>query len=414
MNAELIAVGTEMLLGEIVNTNAAYLARELSRIGVESYFQQVVGDNPQRLDMAIKTAEQRSEMIIVMGGLGPTPDDLSKQTLTAHLHRQLVTDADHLAKLVDLSKRRQHPITPNNRVQAQLPEGATPLFNHNGLAVGAYLHAGAHQYVLLPGPPREFKVMVDKELIPLLAGHQQELLDSRTLRYFGLGESALVTAIQDIIAEQTNPTVAPYIKDYEVTLRLTVRGTSHEEMAAQLDALTTQIQARIGEYYYGSGEDNTLAKVIVAELRAQNASVSAAESLTAGEFQASLGSVPGASEVFAGGLVTYSAAMKEQLLGIDPALIATHGVVSAATAQAMAEGARRRVGSQYALGLTGVAGPDELEGQPAGTVWIGISGPTGTHAQEFHLAGLRNEVRTRAVKSAQMMLLQALKKNKSI
>ena len=414
MNAELIAVGTEMLLGEIVNTNAAYLARELSRIGVESYFQQVVGDNPQRLDAAISTAEGRSEMIIVMGGLGPTPDDLSKQTLAAHLHRSLVTDADHLAKLVDLAKRRQHPITPNNRVQAQLPDGATPLFNHNGLAVGAYLQEGAHQYVLLPGPPREFRMMVDKELIPLLAGNQQEILASRTLRYFGLGESALVTAIKDIIAEQTNPTVAPYIKDYEVTLRLTVRGTDETVMTAQLDELTAKIQTRIGDYYYGAGEDTTLAEVVVAQLRAQKATVTAAESLTAGALQASLGSVPGASNVFAGGFVTYSAAMKEKMLGIAPNIIATHGVVSAETARAMANGARQQLNSDYALGLTGVAGPDELEGQPAGTVWIGISGPAGTHAQEFHLAGLRNEVRARAVKSALMMLLQALKKNKSI
>lgn len=402
-----------MLLGEIVNTNAAYLARELSRIGVESYFQQVVGDNPQRLDAAITTAEERSEMIIVMGGLGPTPDDLSKQTLAAHLHRSLVTDAAHMAKLVALAERRQHALTPNNRTQAQLPEGATPLFNHNGLAVGAYLHAGKHQYVLLPGPPREFRMMVDKELIPLLAGNQSERLSSRTLRYFGLGESALVTAIQDIIAAQTNPTVAPYIKDYEVTLRLTARGTDTTQMQAQLDHLEAAIQARIGEYYYGSGENTTLAQVVVKELLAQKSQVSAAESLTAGAVQAALGSVPGVSGAFAGGFVTYSAAMKAQLLGIDPALIAKYGVVSAETARAMAARCSERTGSDYGLGLTGVAGPDELEGNPAGTVWIGLHTPQGTTARVFHLAGQRNEVRTRAVKSALMMLRGALKENDS-
>ncbi|WP_155286221.1 competence/damage-inducible protein A [Lacticaseibacillus zhaodongensis] len=412
MNAELIAVGTEMLLGEIVNTNGAYLARELSRIGVESYYQQVVGDNPERLDEAISVAEGRSDMIIVMGGLGPTKDDLSKQVLAKHLQLDLVVDEAHLEKLHELARRRQHELTPNNLAQAQLPAGATPLTNHNGLAVGALLKQGAHSYVLLPGPPREFTLMVDRELIPRLAKGQDEYLVSRTLRYFGLGESALVTAIGDIIDQQTNPTVAPYIKDYEVTLRLTARSATKAAAAASLDELTTRIQARIGEYYYATGEQVTLAETVVHALAAQNATVSAAESLTAGAFQAAIGSVAGASKVFAGGFVTYAASAKEQLLGIDPASIAKYGVVSEETAKNMAAGSRRIMNSDYGLGFTGVAGPDELEGNPAGTVWIGISGPQGTSAREFHLSGKRNEVRVRAVKSGLMMLLKQLAKTK--
>lgn len=411
MNAELIAVGTEMLLGQIVNTNGAYLARELSRIGVESYYQQVVGDNPKRLDAAIGVAEGRSEMIIVMGGLGPTKDDLSKQVLAKHLGLDLVFDDGHLEKLHALAKRRQHELTPNNLAQAQLPAGSKPLTNHNGLAVGALLERGGHRYVLLPGPPRELKVMVDKELIPLLAQGQDEFLVSRTLRYFGLGESALVTAISDIIDEQTNPTVAPYIKDYEVTLRLTARSASRADANASLDALTTRIQARIGEYYYATGDDVTLAQTVVHALTTRHKSVSAAESLTAGAFQAALGSVPGASKVFNGGFVTYAASAKEQLLGIAPDVIAQHGVVSAETARGMAAGSRRIVTSDYGLGFTGVAGPEELEGNPAGTVWIGISGPSGVSAREFHLAGNRNEVRSRAVKSGLMMLLKQLQQD---
>lgn len=408
MNAELIAVGTEILLGEITNTNGSYLARELSRIGVDSYFQQVVGDNPQRLDAAITTAEQRSDMIIVMGGLGPTPDDLSKQTLAAHLGLKLVTDAAHLAKLHELAKRREHALTPNNLAQAQLPEGATPLTNHNGLAVGALLKQGAHTYVLLPGPPREFVKMVDTELLPLLAGQEHQLLISRTLRYFGLGESGLVDAIKDIIAQQTNPTVAPYIKDYEVTLRLTGRGDNEAVITKQLDALQDKINAVLGKYYYATGADVTLASVVVHELVRQGQSVSAAESLTAGLFQATIGGVPGVSDVFDGGFVTYSAGAKAKLLGIAPDLIAKHGVVSEETALAMAKGTRQRMQSDYAVSFTGVAGPDELEGHPAGTVWIGLSGPAGDQAQLFHLGGSRNEVRIRSVKHGLMMLLRAL------
>lgn len=408
MNAELIAVGTEILLGEITNTNGSYLARELSRIGVDSYFQQVVGDNPQRLDAAITTAENRSDMIIVMGGLGPTPDDLSKQTLAAHLGLELVTDATHLAKLHDLAKQREHALTPNNLAQAQLLEGATPLTNHNGLAVGAVLKHGAHTYVLLPGPPREFVKMVDTELLPLLAGHEQQLLISRTLRYFGLGESALTDAIKDIIATQTNPTVASYIKDYEVTLRLTGRGNDKSVIIQQLDDLQTRINAIIGQYYYATGADNTLAATVVHELVRQHCTISGAESLTAGLFQATLGGVSGVSEVYNGGFVTYSAAAKAKLLGIDPELIAQHGVVSEETAIAMARGTRQQMQCDYALSFTGVAGPDELENHPAGTVWIGISGPKGERARLFHLGGSRNEVRIRSVKHGLMMLLREL------
>lgn len=408
MNAELIAVGTEILLGSITNTNASYLARELSRIGVDSYYQQVVGDNPQRLDAAITVAEQRSDLIIVMGGLGPTADDLSKQTLAAHLGLGLETDAQHLAKLDAFARQRQHALTPNNRVQAQLPAGAIPLVNHNGLAVGALLAAQGRTYVLLPGPPREFRVMVDRELIPRLAGTQDHLLRSRTLRFFGLGESALVTAIADIIEDQTNPTVASYIEDYEVTLRLTVSGQDETVMTAQLEELQAAILDRIGDYYYGTGKDLTLAQAVGQRLLAANLSFSAAESLTAGAFQAEMATVPGISAVFAGGFVTYSAVMKAKMLGIDPEFIAANGVVSDATAAAMAAGCAVQVGSDYGLGFTGVAGPDTLEGQPAGTVWIGLKTPTGTTAHEYHLSGDRNAVRRRAVKTGLMLLLKAL------
>jgi nicotinamide-nucleotide amidase len=408
MDAELIAVGTEILLGDIVNTNAAYLARGLSQIGVTSHYQQVVGDNPQRLDEAISVAEARSEMIILMGGLGPTKDDLTKQVLAAHLGLKLAEDAAHRQKLEDLARQREHELTPNNLAQALYPEGATTLTNHVGLAVGALLSQGAHQYVLLPGPPREFTAMVDRELLPRLASADSQVIVSRTLRFFGLGESALVTAIGPIIDAQVNPTVAPYIKDYEVTLRMTARAKSQESAKKLLDNLQEQILKVLAPYYYGAGEERTLAGTVVAKLVAKKLSITAAESLTAGLFQATLGSVPGVSAVFPGGFVTYAPEAKQQLVGVPAATIAAHGVVSAETARAMATGAAQTLGTDYAISFTGVAGPDSLEGNPAGTVWIGLAGPSGVQASEYHLGGGRNEIRVRSVKTALMMLLHEL------
>ncbi|WP_056975654.1 competence/damage-inducible protein A [Lacticaseibacillus sharpeae] len=411
MDAELIAVGTEMLLGEIVNTNAAYLARGLSQVGVTSHYQQIVGDNPERLDAAITVAEQRSQMIILMGGLGPTKDDLTKQVLAKHLGLQLVEDAAHRQKLDDLAKQRQKVMTPNNLAQALYPEGAVTLTNHVGLAVGAIVSGEAHQYVLLPGPPREFTVMVDRELLPRLMQGEKQHLVSRTLRFFGLGESALVTAIGDIIDGQDNPTVAPYIKDYEVTLRLTASAVSEAAANTMLDQLQARILAVLAPYYYATGANVTLAQTVVQELIARKISITAAESLTAGLFQATLGSVAGVSAVFPGGFVTYAPTVKHQLVGVNAATIADYGVVSRETACAMAEGARSALGTEMAVSFTGVAGPDSLEGHPAGTVWIGLATATGVRAEEFHLGGHRNEVRIRCVKTALMMLLHELRSN---
>ncbi len=410
MDAELIAVGTEMLLGDIVNTNAAYLARGLSQIGVTSHYQQVVGDNPERLDAAISVAEQRSQTIILMGGLGPTKDDLTKQVLAKHLGKQLVVDDWHQSKLVAMAKQRQHALTPNNLAQSLYPEGAQTLMNHVGLAVGALLEQGSHQYVLLPGPPREFKAMVDQELLPKLMGEDEDVLVSRTLRFFGLGESALVTAISTIIDGQDNPTVAPYIKDFEVTLRMTARAQTTVMADKLLDGMQKQILAILHPYYYATGANKTLEETVVAALIAQNRSITAAESLTAGLFQATLGRVAGVSAVFPGGFVTYAAAAKEQLIHVPVEVVQAHGVVSAETARAMAIGAKEALNTDIGISFTGVAGPDSLEGQPAGTVWIGLATNQGVHAAVYHLSGTRNEVRVRAVKTALMLLLHALTK----
>lgn len=412
MQAEIIAIGTEILMGQITNTNGAYMAKQLATLGIASYHQQVVGDNAKRLADAISLAEQRSDIVILIGGLGPTPDDLTKQTLAAHLNLPLVEDAGAMAKLAARVKQQQRPMTPNNRLQAMYPKGAIVLANRVGLAVGAWVEQRQHAYVLLPGPPKEFVPMVDHELLPRLAkysGHQ-EVLESRVMRFFGVGESQLVTDLSDLIANQTNPTLATYIKDHEVTVRVTASGKTQAEAAAKLEPMIGIIMDREGRYFYGYGDDNSLAQELVKALAASDKQISAAESLTAGAFQAALGDVPGVSAYFKGGFVTYALATKAAFLNIDARQLSEHGVVSEFTAKAMAEHARQRAAADIAVSFTGVAGPDKLEGQPAGTVWIGLA-RLGEKpiAQVYHFPGGRNDVRKRAVMTGMMMVLKRLR-----
>ncbi|QVI35436.1 competence/damage-inducible protein A [Lacticaseibacillus chiayiensis] len=412
MQAEIIAVGTEILMGQITNTNGAYMAKQLAALGIASYHQQVVGDNAQRLADAISLAEKRSDIVILIGGLGPTPDDLTKQTLASHLNLPLVEDADAMAKLTARVKQQQRPMTPNNKLQAMYPQGADVLVNRVGLAVGAWIKQKQHAYVLLPGPPKEFVPMVDHELLPHLAkysGHH-EVLVSRVMRFFGIGESQLVTDLGDLIAKQTNPTLATYIKDHEVTIRVTASGKTQTDADAKLEPVIGTIMDREGRYFYGYGDDNSLVKELVKALAATDKQITAAESLTAGEFQAALGDVPGVSSYFKGGFVTYSLATKAAFLNIDARELAAHGVVSEFTAKAMAEHARQRAAADIAVSFTGVAGPDTLEGQPAGTVWIGLARlGQAPIAQVYHFPGGRNDVRKRAVMTGMMMALRSLR-----
>lgn len=412
MKAEIIAVGTEILLGQITNTNASVVARALATLGIDSLHQQVVGDNPERLTAAIDLAAHRADLVVLIGGLGPTKDDLTKQTLAAYLHVPLVVNFPAHENLRRYAKQSGHAMTPNNWVQAQLPFGAQPLTNHVGLAVGAIASRGGQHFVLLPGPPREFEPMVRDELLPALAklagGHA--VLRSRVLRFFGIGESALVTQIADLIDGQTNPTVAPYIKDFEVTVRVTAKAASDAEADALIAPIAQELLARLAPYYYGDGDDNSLAQTVVRGLANRQWQLTAAESLTAGALQGALGDVAGVSEWFKGGFVTYSNATKASMLGLDQVAIDAHGAVSDYTAKAMAQGALRQVGADIAVSLTGVAGPGPNEGQPAGTVWIGVATAQGVTAQEYHFAGTRNSVRGRAVKAGLFAVIQALQK----
>ena len=415
MKAEIIAVGTEILTGQIVNTNAQFLSEKLAEIGVDVYFQTAVGDNEARLLSLFEIASQRSNLVIMTGGLGPTEDDLTKQTLAKFLGKDLVFDPQAQEKLdIFFAHRPDYARTPNNERQAQIVEGATPLPNETGLAVGGVSEVDGVTYVVLPGPPSELKPMVLNQLLPkLMTGTK---LYSRVLRFFGIGESQLVTILADLIDHQTDPTLAPYAKTGEVTLRLSTKAVSQEKADQALDILENQILSRqtfegisLRDICYGYGEETSLASVVVEELKKRQKSITAAESLTAGLFQATLADFSGVSAIFNGGFVTYSLEEKSKMLDISEQELKEHGVVSEFTARKMAEQARIKTQSDYGVSLTGVAGPDSLEGHPAGTVFIGLAHAKGTEVIKANIAGRsRADVRHIAVMHAFNLVRKAL------
>lgn len=415
MKAEIIAVGTEILTGQILNTNAQFLSEKLAEIGVDVYIQTAVGDNEARLLSVLEIARERSELVILTGGLGPTEDDLTKQTVAKFLGKNLVFDAQAQAKLDDFfAQRPDYARTPNNERQAQIIQGATPLANETGLAVGGMIEVEGVTYVVLPGPPNELKPMVLNELLPrLMTGAK---LYSRVLRFFGIGESQLVTILADLIEQQTDPTLASYAKTGEVTLRLSTKAKSQEEADAALNTLEEQILSRdtfegtsLRELCYGYGDETSLASLVVEELKKRQISITAAESLTAGLFQARIADFSGVSAIFKGGFVTYSLEEKAKMLDIPQAELEIHGVVSTYTAEKMAEQAREKTASDIGISLTGVAGPESLEGHPAGTVFIGLSQESGTEVIRVNIGGRsRTDVRKIAVMHAFNLVLKAL------
>ena len=401
MHAEVISVGTEILLGQITDTNSTFISQRLAELGIDVYFKTVVGDNEKRLLQALEIASGRSDMVILSGGLGPTKDDLTKQTVAKFLNCGLLTDKNALEYIEEYYRQNNRKMTDNNLLQAKYLEGSVSLPNESGMAVGSYYqNQNGPDFILLPGPPSEMRPMFDKEAMPRLKKNyaKEHLLFSRVLRFYGIGESQLVTELDDLINGQTNPTIAPYAKVGEVTLRLTAQADSKESAKEIFDETEQVISKRVGQYLYGYGDDNSLPKVVVEKLKQRGLTVSASESLTGGSFQKAVTDITGSSQIFPGGFVTYSASAKENLLDIPKEIIIENGVVSEATAKWMAERTRIKMGTDFGVSFTGVAGPDTLEGNPAGTVWIGISQRgRQTAAFEYHFYGDRDAVRVRSV-----------------
>lgn len=400
MQAEIIAVGTEILLGQITDTNSPLVARLLATLDIDTYYQTVVGDNHERLLSALTIASKRADLIITIGGLGPTPDDLTKQTVSEFVKQTLIEDQPALDKILDYHQRTQRPMSVNNRLQALYMADGQPLLNENGFAVGCfYQNPNGPDVLLLPGPPWELEPMLVKHALPVLAENYQQsgVLFSRVLRFYGIGESRLVTQLANLIENQTNPTVAPYAKAHEVTLRITAQAKTTDAAIKLIDEMEADIMAEVGDYFYGYGDDFSLEECVGDLLINSNLHITAAESMTSGLFQSTLGKVAGISQVFDGGLVTYSPATKIALLDVDPEVIEEHGVVSEATACAMAVGAQKKLGADIAISFTGVAS-GELEGHEAGTVWVGIAFEDDpVQAFLYHFGTERQKNRERAV-----------------
>lgn len=400
MNAEIIAVGTELLMGQVVNTNASFLSSELSLLGIDVYHQVVVGDNPKRLLEVIQVAEQRSDLVILSGGLGPTKDDITKQVLADHLTKKLILDENTMEKIIAFHKNRKRPMTENNRLQAMVIEGSTILKNKTGLAAGMFLKQKDKAFILLPGPPNELKPMFINEVKPLLVDGRKEdnHLVSRVLRFFDIGESQLAAELDDLIEQQNNPTLATYAGKHEVTLRLTANGSTEAACSLLLDNMESVIQQRVGGYFYGYGEDTRLVNVVADLLKKQKQTLTAAESLTGGAFQSDMTSVSGASEYFKGGIVTYSNDTKTAVLGVSKPTIENHGAISAECAIEMANNARVMFATDIGLSFTGVAGPAMLENKEVGTVWIGVAvNGAAAFAKEYHLGKGRDNNREKSI-----------------
>lgn len=410
MNAEIIAVGSELLLGQITNTNAKFISSQLSELGINVFYHTVVGDNSKRLEEAIAVAESRADCIIFSGGLGPTKDDLTKETIARHLGVDLTFDEVALTYIEQFFAKRGRAMTENNRKQALVLAGSDVLANHHGMAPGMILTKSGRTYILLPGPPKELEPMFQFEAKPKLASllNAGGVIASHVMRFYGIGEAELEVRVQDILDAQTNPTVAPLASDGEVTLRVTAKAETQSEAQQLIAAKVAEIQAIVGDYQYGV-DDDSLASKTVEMLLDNKLTISAAESLTAGLFQSELAEIPGVGGALIGGVVTYTEDAKVTQLGISKELLDTHGIVSSECASAMASAVRTKFNTNIGIGLTGAAGPTAHDHQPVGTVWIGIA----INDEEpitylLHLSGMRNTNRIRAVKFTCHYLMQLL------
>ena len=377
-SAEILCIGTEILMGDIVNTNAAYIAKELAGLGINVYHQSVVGDNPQRLREALELAFSRADIVITTGGLGPTYDDLSKETIAAFFGRELVMDQESLHRIECHFLRQNRPMTENNKKQAMMPQGCIIFPNNNGTAPGCAIEGTGEQQgktaIMLPGPPREMKPMFEESVKPFLLKDSDTRLVSHTMHFFGIGESMLESLLRDLMEHSLNPTVAPYAKTGEVQLRVTARVQNGEDAEALLQPVVEKIKEQVGGYLYGI-DVGDLQTAAVHALKASGLHVAVAESCTGGYVAKRLTDVSGASEVFECGVVTYSNRMKHHLLGVSQQTLDTFGAVSEETAREMAAGVRKLSGAEIGISVTGNAGPEPSEGKEVGLVYIGVDSP---------------------------------------
>ncbi|MFZ5817824.1 MAG: competence/damage-inducible protein A [Bacillota bacterium] len=415
MIAELLFVGTELLLGEILNTNAQYLSERLALLGVDVYYQTTVGDNPERMRATFRQALSRADVVIASGGLGPTMDDITREIAAEVTGRPLALDQQLVDELAAWFATRGRSMPENNKRQCMVPAGATVLRNDRGTAPGLIIPAeGGRAVILLPGPPIELKPMFEQQVIPYLTdrlGGVPLTLVSRTLRFIDIGESALEEAIGDLMEAQSDPTIAPYAKTGEVHLRLATKARTAEEGLARIAPVEAEIRRRVGRHCYGI-DATSLEEAVGRLLKERGLVLTLAESCTGGLVAKRITDVPGSSAYFSMGFTTYANEAKQRFLGVPEGLLAEHGAVSEPVAAAMAEGALRAAGADLAVGITGIAGPDGgTPAKPVGTVCFALAArgekgglPGGTWSRTVQLWGSRADIRDRSATFALGMI----------
>ena len=409
MTAEIICVGTELLLGNIVNTNAAFLSEKLAYLGINCYFQTVVGDNRDRLLSVINTALSRADILIFSGGLGPTEDDLTKETVAEALGKKLIRDKWAEQEIADYFALRGRIPTDNNWKQADDIEDCEILYNKNGTAPGIFVSEGEKTVILLPGPPLELKSMFTDSVMPKLQQKCGQVFYSQTVKIVGPGESSVETQILDMLNTQENPTIAPYAKTGEVHLRVTARAKDEKEAREKTAPVVEELYRRFGNAVYTTDADETLEMALTKLLIKKKYTMTTAESCTGGMIAARMVNAPGVSAVLKSGFITYANEAKEELLGVSHDTLEKFGAVSRETAEEMAEGAVKAAHTDAAVAVTGIAGPDGgTKEKPVGLVYIGVNVRGNVEVREYHFSGSRQKIRESVTAAALTFLREKL------
>lgn len=412
MDAAIVNVGTELLMGEIVNTNAAFLSGRMKQYGINVYYQIVVGDNHRRLKTVLGLLSKRVDLILMTGGLGPTRDDMTKEAVSEVFARPLVQNPLAVRQMENVLRRYGRTITENNYRQTFFPEGSVLLENRNGSAPGFILDTGEKSatVVCLPGPPHEMKAMFEAHLDDFFGRMGEEAIHSMVFKFAGVGESTLETELLDLIENQKDPTLATYAKPGEVTLRIATRRSSREEALKAMEPVAREVRRRLGAYLF-SEDDRELNQVLVEWIGKRGWKLSTVESCTGGLLASTFIDVPGASRIFEQGFITYSDEAKTQRVHVPPETLRRHGAVSPQTAEAMVRGLHRETGSTVCLAVTGIAGPDGgTPEKPVGLVYAAFLVDGLLAIETFRLHGDRERIRTRAVQYVLKNLCQLLKK----
>ena len=412
MIAEILSVGTELLMGQIANTDAQFISRRLGELGVTIYRHSTVGDNPARVREALQEALSRSDMVITTGGLGPTEDDLTKEMVAEYFGLEMELHQPSLDALKAFMERFGKKMTPNNLKQAYFPRGCTVMPNACGTAPGCIVEQGGKTVAVLPGPPMELMDMFDRQLAPYLQAQSGQVIRSRFLKIFGLGESNVETLLSDLF-HSGNPTLALYCGPGEVTARITARAAAPEKAEAMMQPVYEEILRRVGEAYYGEGVNRTPADAVLELLKKRGETVTFAESCTGGLLCGAFVDCAGASDCLKESFVTYANEAKENLLGVKSETLARCGAVSGECAREMALGAARAAGADWAVSVTGIAGPGGGTAEkPVGTVWIGVAHRGAAQAREYHFRGQRQWIRKLSVVNALNQLRLAMEHEK--